>query len=175
MWNRQSIKKINFSFLLMLFCGLCPPVTAATTDTDVLQPQNPLVMEEKEENTSNFEYILEGRRDPFTPFLTEKASTPQLDPDEIIDLDTELTGMRKFEPGQLTLVAVLEATTQRLAMVEDVTGRGYILTEGTLIGRHGVVTQIEPQQVLITETAKTRAGKEIKNTVVMRLKKEGEQ
>jgi len=171
MWNQLSLKKIFSSFLLILYGGLCPPIAAATIDTDVLQPQDPLGIEE---STDNFEYTLEGRRDPFTPFLSKKA-TPQLDPNEIIDSDIELKGMRKFEPGQLTLVAIIEATVKKLAMVEDETGRGYILNEGTLIGRRGVVTEITPQQVLITETAKTRAGKEIKNTIVMRLKKEGEQ
>ena len=55
------------------------------------------------------------------------------------------------------------------------TGKGYTLNEGTPIGRHGIVTKINLQQVIITETAHTRAGKEIKNTIVMRLNKEGEQ
>jgi type IV pilus assembly protein PilP len=60
-----------------------------------------------------------------------------------------------------------------IAVVEDVTGKGYILNEGMLIGRHGVVSQITMNQVNITET-RTVAGKEITADVVMRLNKEGD-
>jgi len=43
-----------------------------------------------------------------------------------------------------------------------------------LIGRHGVVSRITEDQVIITESARTRAGKELITTVVMRLNKEGD-
>jgi type IV pilus assembly protein PilP len=172
-------KKIKYSahlLLLTLLSGVivCIAAYAATPPTDVLEPAVPL-FGSTEEKTQTFEYILEGRPDPFVPFITKKASTPKLNPDEIIDEDVELTGMRQFEPGQLTLVAVLETSNNKIAMVEDVTGKGYMLNKGTPIGRHGVVSRITLQQVVVTETAHTRAGKEIKNTIVMRLNKEGEQ
>ncbi len=150
------------------------PAQAKNPPADVLEPVAPL-LDRAEENTQPYEYVLEGRPDPFVPFITKKASTPKLNPDEIIDDDVELTGMRQFEPGQLRLVAVLETGKKKIAMVEDVTGKGYMLNEGTPIGRHGVVSKINLQQVVVTETAHTRAGKEIKNTIVMRLNKEGEQ
>ena len=176
MWNLNRILKIlNRTLFLIVFCGIHSLGIAATPGTDILEPLTlkPLISEKK---VDNFEYKLEGRPDPFVPFLTKKASTSKLDPNEIIDDGGgELSGMQKFEPGQLTLVAVLESTSQKIAMVEDVTGKGYILNEGTPIGRRGIVTQIDPQQVLIVETARTRAGKDLKTTVIMRLKKEGEQ
>jgi len=59
--------------------------------------------------------------------------------------------------------------------VEDQTRKGYILKMGTPIGKRGVVTSIDSRQMIITETAKTRAGKELKTTTVMRLKKEGDE
>ncbi len=174
MWNTHTLKILSCTFMLTVLCGMTPPAsTAMAAATDVLEPIAPLGSVEK---TAAFEYKLEGRPDPFVPFLTEKATTAQQDPNEIIDDgEGELSGMQKFEPGQLTLVAVMESTSQKIAMVEDVTGKGYILNEGTPIGRRGIVTQIDPQQGLIVETARTRAGKDIKTTVTMRLKKEGEQ
>ena len=84
-------------------------------------------------------------------------------------------GMQLFEPGQLTLVALLQKGTEDIAMVEDFTGKGYVLTEGIKIGRRGVVKDIAPNSVLIEETAETRAGKKIVTEVVMILKKEGEE
>ncbi len=83
--------------------------------------------------------------------------------------------MQLFEPGQLTLVALLRKNAGNAAMVEDFTGKGYVLLEGTKIGRRGVVKEIDPNAVIIEETAVTRAGKEIITKVVMTLKKEGEE
>jgi type IV pilus assembly protein PilP len=120
-------------------------------------------------------YQAEGRPDPFKSFIAPRAILPQaLDPDEIVEEDRELTGMQLFEPGQLTLVGILATGGERTAMVEDQTQKGYLLKQGMLIGSRGVVTRIDPHQVIITETAYTRAGKEIKDTITMRLKKEGD-
>ncbi|MGW8194884.1 MAG: pilus assembly protein PilP [Desulforhopalus sp.] len=122
-----------------------------------------------------FAYQLEGRPDPFVPFITEKAATSNVDMNEIVDAEEPLTGMQLFEPGQLTLVALLTNGPSDTAMVEDFTGKGYILTEGTKIGKRGVVKDIAPNKVIIEETAVTRAGKKIISEVVMLLKKEGEE
>lgn len=144
---------------------------------EVVQPAVPLSLEQGESSSSKtFFYELEGRSDPFVPFLTPKAtSATPLDPNEIIDEETILTGMQLFEPGQLKLAAVLVAKGEPMALVEDVTGKGYILREGIPIGRRGVVDEIFASEVKIIETAKTRAGKEILTTITMKLKKEGDE
>ena len=82
--------------------------------------------------------------------------------------------MQLFEPGQLTLVGVLSSERGPVAMVEDQTKKGYLIKLGTPIGRRGVVAQIEQEQVVIMESARTRAGKEITSTVIMRMNKEGD-
>jgi type IV pilus assembly protein PilP len=116
-----------------------------------------------------FTYRLEGRPDPFLPFLHEKSQT---NPDEIVDTHTQLTGMQLFEPGQLTLVALVVTPKQKFAMVQDVTGKGYIIKKGTKIGRRGVVKAIVPNRVIIEETAVTRSGRKLTNNIVMVLRKE---
>ncbi len=121
----------------------------------------------------SFEYQLEDRPDPFVPFLTEKI--PELDPNEIIDSRTTLSGMQLFEPGQLTLVALMEKEGQFVAMVEDFNKKGYIIEEGLKIGRRGIVRAIIPNKVIIEETATTRSGKKLTTEIVMVLKKEGEE
>lgn len=122
-----------------------------------------------------FIYQLENRSDPFVPFLTERAaSTSTLDPNEILDVNEPLTGMQLFEPGQLTLVALLNDGEGDIAMVQDFTGKGYLLREGIKIGRRGVIRDITDNNVIIEETATTRSGQKIVSEVVMILKKEGE-
>jgi len=122
-----------------------------------------------------YSYNAEGRFDPFKPFVAIKSSTStQPDPNEIVDDGNELTGMQLFEPGQLTLVGVMLSSQEPIALVEDQTRKGYVLKLGNLIGKRGVVSSIDSRQVVVTEIAKTRAGKEMKSTTTMRIKKEGD-
>jgi Tfp pilus assembly protein PilP len=123
------------------------------------------------EKVSSFEYHLEGRSDPFMPFISDKADGT-LNPNDIIENEEQLTGMQLFEPGQLTLVALVSTSDQKFAMVEDVSGKGYIINEGTKIGRRGVVRSIGPNKVLVEEIAMTRAGKKLTSDIVMVLRKE---
>ena len=134
-------------------------------------PNPPPVLEQ---NTDTFEYQLENRPDPFVPFITEEATTSNINMNEIVDEDILLKGMQLFEPGQLTLVALMKIDLEDIAMVEDFTGKGYVLTEGIKIGRRGVVKDIASNSIIIEETAFTRAGKKIINNIVMLLKKEGD-
>ena len=96
---------------------------AYSAESDTLeQPQNPAAV-----SNAQFEYVLENRPDPFVPFISEKAASSTVDLNEIVDSSGPLTGMQLFEPGQLTLVALLKKNSEDVAMVEDFTGKGYIL------------------------------------------------
>lgn len=162
-----------YGTILASFLIFAPLGSFAAVDTNT-SATNPAIQTE----TDSFEYILEGRADPFVPFLTEKATVPNaptLDMSEIIEKDMVLTGMQLFEPGQLTLVALLQGDSGDLAMVQDFTGKGYVISRGTKIGRRGVVKDIATNTVIIEETAETRAGKKIITKVVMTLKTEGEE
>jgi Tfp pilus assembly protein PilP len=123
----------------------------------------------------DFEYLVANRKDPFVPFITEKAATSDAELDEIVEVEGELTGMQLFEPGQLSLVALMKSGDQDYAMVQDFTGKGYVINKGTKIGKRGVVIEIAPNKVVIEETAQTRAGQKIVTNTVMVLKKEGEE
>jgi len=171
----QCIHKINIlCFALLIAAGLLiVPAQATENVTGTTIPSQPMG-EEPDQTLQKFDYQLEGRPDPFTPFISDKAATQKIGADDIVEEDIELTGMRQFEPGQLTLVAVMYSGNRRLAMVEDVTGKGYILNEGMPIGRRGVVSRIDGEQVTVIETAHTRAGRELETTIVIRLNKEGD-
>lgn len=121
-----------------------------------------------------FSYQVAGRPDPFLPFITEKAKT-EINMDEIVENDEILTGMQLFEPGQLKLVAIVFENDTEVAMVEDASGQGYAIRPGMKIGKNGMITKINPNQVLIEETSVTRSGKRLTNQIVMQLKKKGEE
>lgn len=104
------------------------------------------------------------------PFLTEATGPTQLTPAE----DAPLTGMQLFEPGQLTLVAILFSGQEAIAMVEDSTGMGHIIKVNDKIGRRGEVKEIIPNTVIIEESSLTTSGSKRLTTTEMVLRKEGD-
>ena len=120
-----------------------------------------------QEKENAFVYKREGRNDPFVPFVQERVVSTEVPVEE-------LTGMRKFEPGQLSVVAIVMSPMDRFAMVQDSNNQGYIVREGILLGRTGVVEAIEPNKVIVKNYTYNLAGDKIYKTVEMVLKQEGE-
>lgn len=171
--------------LAALLCfGACCAGTAFVAEPAAAQQEQPATaavgsQEDEAQDAENgddmlgvpeYEYQAAARPDPFKPFIAPK----RVNPNEVVDENLELTGMQLFEPGQLHLVAVMDTPHGRVAMVEDVTKKGYKITHGQLIGRRGQVTEIRKDEVLVTETAYTRGGEEIKTVVSMKMKRDGD-
>lgn len=116
-----------------------------------------------------FAYLRENRTDPFVPFVTEITVKAPVE-EEV----GELTGMRQFEPGQLNLVAILFSQDRQVAMVEDSLGKGYLIHQGTLLGRNGVVAEIKPNSVVISQSVLSTGDTKRTVTVEMVLRKEGD-
>ncbi|PIE58064.1 MAG: hypothetical protein CSA33_05255 [Desulfobulbus propionicus] len=164
-------KKVSALFTIFLVSGVMVQPAAGAENL----PGDTVENDPGAGDAPSYEYPLDARHDPFVPFLSQEATQSGPDPNEIIDEDRVLTGMQLFEPGQLQLVAILTTDGERFAMAQDVTGKGYILRTGMLIGKRGTVKEIETSQVLIEERAVTRAGKEILSTYTMKLNKEGDE
>ncbi|NLE02339.1 MAG: pilus assembly protein PilP [Fibrobacter sp.] len=166
--NRKTLVYIITLLAWVGFQGLAHAVDDKSNDGN----EQKLTLDVK---SDGYIYNHEGRHDPFKPFVSVKQSaTNLLDPDEIVEEEVTYSGMQLFEPGQLNLVGVMMTRNEPIALVEDQTKKGYVLRLGSLIGKRGKVTAIETNQVIITETAKTRAGKEMKSQITMRMKAEGD-
>ncbi len=171
----RCYKYIILSFAWLLFISL-PVTSVIAEDPPVGQETVAAVTPPANENMladEDYNYVMEGRADPFLPFISERTTSNE-QPDTIIEEDKILTGMQLFEPSQLTLVALLESETDRFAMVQDFTGKGYVIEIGTKIGRDGEVTDIVDNKVIITETTIVR-GTPKDNKIVMVLNQEGEE
>ena len=160
--------------LLLIHTHLYGQPTEQEQKTDAAKEPSAISILTDNKSDDDFEYTIEDRGDPFLPFLVEEKK-PDANMDDIVDIEGELTGMQLFEPGQLTLVAIAQSTLKHFAMVQDFTGKGYIITKGIKIGKRGVITDIVPNQVIIEETAYTRAGKKLIKEIIMYLKQEGEE
>lgn len=164
----KSLPVLLFGMVLvapMAFALPAPSAQKTTSQGEAVLPEQSLA--------APFEYNIENRPDPFIPFITEKAASANIN--EIIPVAEQLSGMQLFEPGQLTLVAIVMADNNDFAMAEDTTGKGYILQKGMKIGKRGIITAIQTNKIIIEETAFTRAGKKLTSKIVMLLKKEGEE
>lgn len=111
-----------------------------------------------------FDYKFEDRPDPFLPFFDKPSSGPDVhvtNGKTPIPPDQVLTELQEYEAGQLTLVAVLAFQDKNIAMLEDETGKGHLAEQNTLIGRHGIVTSIEKDKLVVTETKQTQSGRTV--------------
>lgn len=157
------------------FMFVSAPVPSVIAEDALVAPEAPANKPPQAIETTGdddeYRYVLEDRADPFLPFISERTTSNE-QPDSIVQEDKILTGMQLFEPSQLTLVALLESETDQFAMVQDFTGKGYVIEVGTKIGRDGEVTDIVDNKVIITETTIVR-GTPKDNKIVMVLNQEG--
>ncbi len=105
-----------------------------------------------------------GKRDPFKPFIT-------LGPRKRIPT-ARLTPLQRYEVSELKLVGILKGPAGYRALVEDASGKGFIITKGTLIGReNGRVTEIRDDRVIIKQSHKNIFGEIKEREIAIRLKK----
>ena len=159
-------------FIFLLGAAFCI-IAIQPINTKAAQEKKEVKFTEKmaailfQEADETFLYEREGRADPFVPFIQERVVATEAPVEE-------LTGMRKFEPGQLSVVAIVMSASDRFAMVQDSNNQGYIIREGILLGRTGVVEAIVPNKVVVKNYTYNLAGDKIYKTVEMVLKQEGE-
>jgi len=167
--------KNNFLAIALATCACClvawgvafaQPEAVPPGGTATASPDQALETTLASGQTPSFVYNRE-RPDPFFPFLTQEIMKAEA------KAKAELTGTQKFEPAQLTLVAIVSGKRGLLAMVQDASGIGYVLRRGTKIGETGEVIQITPDKVVI-EQVKNVAGERTSRKVEMILSKEGE-
>jgi type IV pilus assembly protein PilP len=103
-------------------------------------------------------YNPKGKIDPFEPLFREKADViPQA---EKYVRRRPLTPLEKIDLGQLKLVGIIRAKSGNLAMVEDATGKGYVIAKGTYIGVHGGhVVKITKDGAIVQEELENIFGK----------------
>ncbi len=105
-------------------------------------------------------YNPKGKPDPFEPFIKDEGQqvAKSLKPKK----RTPQTPLEAIELGQLKLVAIIAAATGNRALVEESSGKGYILREGTYVGMNsGKVVGISIDKVLIEEEFEDVYGKTI--------------
>jgi type IV pilus assembly protein PilP len=123
------------------------------------------VTDEKREPLYTYNPI--GKRDPFKPFITLGPKKPIT--------TARLTPLQRYEVSELKLVGILKGPAGYRALVEDASGKGFIITKGTLIGReNGRVKEIHDDRVIIKQTHKDIFGQSKEREISIQLKKSEE-
>jgi type IV pilus assembly protein PilP len=120
-------------------------------------------------------YTRKGRVDPFEPFLRRPEPKDTGDPDsEEIRRRTPQTPLERIALSQLKLTAILRMSPEKgpIAMVEDPTGKGYVVKKGTWIGdQGGQVSEILSDRIIIQEQYKDVFGKIAEREIEKKLQK----
>jgi type IV pilus assembly protein PilP len=105
-------------------------------------------------------YHAQDKIDPFAPLIKNEAPEPQAPKKKKIRR-APLTPLEKMALNQLTLVAVIHSADddRSIAMVEEASGKGYIVKKGTFIGvNSGRVIDIDTDRIIIREEVENVIG-----------------
>jgi type IV pilus assembly protein PilP len=99
-------------------------------------------------------YIARGKIDPFEPLFKDEPVLKEKKKKRI-----PRTPLEKLSLGQLKLVAIIRAPSGNKALVEESSGKGYVIKKGTYIGLNsGKIIKIEKDNIIIEEEIQNIQG-----------------
>ena len=111
---------------------------------------------ELSETTDSYTYRIEGKIDPFASIFSTFADQNDKKKEKRIPL----TPIEKVDLSQLKLVGIIFAPGGNKALVEDASGKGFVIKKGTRIGiNSGRVIKILKGRVVVEEEAESILGK----------------
>jgi len=112
-------------------------------------------------------YIARGKIDPFEPLFEEKPVFKKKKKKRI-----PRTPLEKLSLGQLKLVAIIRAPSGNKALVEESSGKGYVIKKGTYIGLNsGKIIEIEKDNIIIEEEIQNIQGNMEVRQIELKLQK----
>jgi type IV pilus assembly protein PilP len=110
----------------------------------------------------SYGYDAAGKRDPFRSFILDRLS----------EEGRQAKGpLEEYDLSQLAVVGVVWDAKRPRALVEDPSGRGYVVQEGTAMGKNeGRVITINDNLVLVRETYVDYVGDKTTKDIPMRIR-----
>lgn len=126
-------------------------------------------------DTTEF-YNPEGKLDPFASLYKEKPAAIPTGHQIPLEPKRPLTPLEKVDLSQLKLVAIIRAQSGNVALVEEASGKGYVIKKGTYIGtRSGKVGKILPDRIIVEEESEDFSGKVSVREIEVKLNPSGEE
>jgi len=118
-------------------------------------------------------YDAKGRFDPFEPLFKEESSAQAVPSSkDKRKKRTPQTPLERVAISQLKLSAIMRTAQGNSAIVEDASGKGYVIRKGTYIGLNsGQVVRIDKDQVVIEEEIENVMGELVIQNIELKLQK----
>ena len=106
-------------------------------------------------------YEFAGKKDPFRSFVIVSKTKLPLPP-----ITDKRLPIQQYEVNQFKILGIITGLSENRAMVQDSTGKSFVIKDGSVIGPHnGRVQKITPTSIEVTEQYRDDSGK-IHNRVV---------
>lgn len=120
--------------------------------------KSPIIQKTKIQTITDL-YIPEGRLDPFEPLFKKERVSLAVGKQKI-KRRKPLTPLERINLSQLTLVGIIQAPSGSRALVQETTGKGYVVKKGTYIGTNsGKIVTILKDRIIIEEEGEDIYGK----------------
>lgn len=142
-----------------------PTVPESSSKTAVVKQEKvkPVLVQKEQEKPA---YQISGVRDPFLPFARAVQGESSEDQSKTTD------PLQKLSLSQIELVGVILGNERR-ALIQESSGLGYIVREGTLLGENsGIVTKIAQDNVTVKQHFKDYMGRVNTREVVLSIRKQ---
>jgi len=148
--------------------------TTAKEGSETEKSQEPKVSKliEASKAAAAVHYDPKGRIDPFEPLLKEDSGQGITASKSRRKKRIPQTPLERVAISQLKLSAILRTNDGNSAIVEDATGKGYVVRKGTYIGLNsGQVTKISKSSVIIEEEVEDVSGEFRIQNIELKLQK----
>ena len=140
----SQLKEVNkfLPFLLPFFflISLTYPLLLSGAEKEKL------ISEEQHKKKEEYTYNPKGKVDPFKPSITLDILKGKL------KLKGPVLPLQTYELSQLKVVAIMLGFEHSRALLEDASGKGYIVKEGTYVGKNnGRIVKILPNKLIVAE------------------------
>jgi type IV pilus assembly protein PilP len=123
----------------------------------------PAAVQPKQTEDDNYRYDPTGKPDPFRSYVKVFLSRQK-------NRESPATPLERFDLSQLRVTAVIWGSERPRALVNDPSGKGYIISVGAPIGKNqGRVIRIDDNLVLVKETYVDFRGQATTKDIEMRL------
>ena len=111
-----------------------------------------------------------GRIDPFAPLIRSQSEGRPAK--KKIKKRVPRTPLEKMDFSQMKLVAIVKSSKGNRALVEEASGKGYIISKGTYMGLNsGKVTEILKDRIVIEEAVENVLGEVVSRKRELKLQK----
>jgi len=166
--RKQAVFLVWFLLTNVIFLVSCKKEERNTISSTVKPKKEVKIIDEDLEKWKNilkagtYHTRLVGYGNPFAPFFKEKPREKPRKP---------LSPLERWSLKELKLTGIVQKGKRRWALIEDPSGKGYMVSVGTRIGQNeGYLAKIGNDYILVKEKSTDFLGNEIIKEIVIKLR-----